>query len=171
MSAPGSDKTVLLSLYEEKRADLVRLFAARLSSRAEAEDLAKELSLRLTAQGGDAPTGAPLTLLHRMGSNLMQSRLRDKREAGGRRPQAETRSPAGENFAHPRPTDHLGARQRLRTLAEAVDDLPEKARHAFQLHRLEGLSNMETARRMGVSVSTAEEHISLALKTLTRRLR
>ena len=30
---------------------------------------------------------------------------------------------------------------------------------------------METARRMGISVSTVEKHISAALKTLTRRLR
>ena len=63
------------------------------------------------------------------------------------------------------------ARQRLRALVEAVDDLPEKTRHAFQLHKLDGLCHAETARRMGISTSTVEKHISSALKTLTRRLR
>ncbi|WP_395445608.1 sigma factor-like helix-turn-helix DNA-binding protein [Caulobacter sp. UC70_42] len=51
------------------------------------------------------------------------------------------------------------------------EDLPEKTRQAFRLHKLEGHSHVETARRMGISVSTVEKHISSALKTLTRRLR
>ncbi|MGH1559501.1 sigma factor-like helix-turn-helix DNA-binding protein [Caulobacter segnis] len=46
-----------------------------------------------------------------------------------------------------------------------------ETRQAFQLHKLEGHSHVETARRMGISVSTVEKHISAALKTLTRRLR
>ena len=67
--------------------------------------------------------------------------------------------------------DFSAAPEKWRALVEAVDDLPEKTRHAFQLHKLEGLSHAETARRMGISTSTVEKHISSALKTLTRRLR
>ena len=70
------------------------------------------------------------------------------------------------------PADEVVAgRQRLRALVEAVQELPEKTRQAFQLHKLGGHSHAETARRMGISVSTVEKHISSALKTLTRRLR
>jgi RNA polymerase sigma-70 factor (ECF subfamily) len=41
---------------------------------------------------------------------------------------------------------------------------------AFRLHKLEGLSQAETARAMGISVSAVEKHLSAALKSLTRTL-
>jgi RNA polymerase sigma factor (sigma-70 family) len=175
LSATGSDKTVLLSLYESKRANLVRFFAARLNSRAEAEDLVQDLYLRLTALDADAPVDNPSALLHRMGSNLMLDRLRSQKRSGVRDHdwrEANTTVLAGHEIAQePSADEVVDARQRLRVLIEAVDDLPEKTRHAFQLHKLEGLSHAETARRMGISTSTVEKHISSALKALTRRLR
>lgn len=175
LSARGSDKAALLSLYEEKRANLVRFFAARLNSRAEAEDLVQDLYLRLSTLDPVTSVDNPAALLHRIGSNLMLDRLRGQKRAGARDGEwreANTTVLAGQEVAdEPLADDVVNARQRLRALVEAVDDLPEKTRHAFQLHKLEGLSHAETARRMGISVSTVEKHISAALKTLTRRLR
>lgn len=175
LSATGSDKAVLLSLYEEKRANLVRFFAARLSSRAEAEDLVQDLYLRLMAMEADTAVDNPSALLHRIGSNLMLDRLRSQKRSGARDHdwrEANTTVLAGHEVAdEPAADEVVYSRQRLRALVEAVDDLPEKTRHAFQLHKLEGLSHAETARRMGISTSTVEKHISSALKTLTRRLR
>jgi len=43
-------------------------------------------------------------------------------------------------------------------------------RQAFRLHKLEGLSHAETARRMNISVSAVEKHISAALKLLLRKI-
>lgn len=166
---------MLLSLYAEKRANLVRFFAARLNSRAEAEDLVQDIYLRLTAMDADRAVDNPSALLHRIGSNLMLDRLRSQKRSGARDHdwrEANTTVLAGQEVADEPTADQVvEARQRLRALVEAVDDLPEKTRHAFQLHKLEGLSHAETARRMGISTSTVEKHISSALKTLTRRLR
>ena len=79
---------------------------------------------------------------------------------------------AGQEVADQPPADDVvNSRQRLQALVKAVEDLPEKTQQAFRLHKLEGLSHAETARRMNISVSTVEKHISSALKTLTRRLR
>jgi RNA polymerase sigma-70 factor (ECF subfamily) len=175
LSATSSDKTVLLSLYEEKRANLVRFFAARLNSRAEAEDLVQDLYLRLTTMEPVATVENPSALLHRIGSNLMLDRMRSQKRSGARDHdwrEVNTIVLAGQEVAdEPSADEVVNARQRLRALVDAVDDLPEKTRHAFQLHKLEGLSHAETARRMGISTSTVEKHISSALKTLTRRLR
>ena len=170
-----SDKAALLGLYEERRANLVRFFAARLGSRAEAEDLVQDLYIRISALETVGPVDNPSALLHRIGSNLMLDRLRSQKRAGARDSDwrdANTTVVAGHEIAdEPTADEVVAGRQRLKALVEAVEDLPEKTRQAFQLHKLDGHSNAETARRMGISVSTVEKHKSAALKTLTRRLR
>jgi RNA polymerase sigma-70 factor (ECF subfamily) len=42
---------------------------------------------------------------------------------------------------------------------------------AFRLHKLEGQSQAETARAMGVSVKMVEKHIQAAIANLSQRLR
>ena len=162
LSVADSDKAALLGLYEEKRANLVRFFAARLGSRAEAEDLIQDLYLKISGMETLSPIDNPSALLHRMGQNLMLDRLRSQKRSGTRDNEwrsVNTASLAGQEIADEPAAD------------EVVEDLPEKTRQAFQLHKLDGHSHVETAKRMGISVSTVEKHISSALKTLTRRLR
>lgn len=171
----GSDKAALLGLYERKRANLVRFYAARLGSRAEAEDLVQDLYIRLAALEAAEPIDNPSALLYRIGSNLMLDRLRSQKRAEVRDMHwrdANTTALANQEIAEEPAADAVvDGRQRLRALIEAVEDLPDKTRQAFQLHKLEGFSHAETARRMGISVSTVEKHVSSALRTLTRRLR
>ena len=175
LSVTDSDKAALLGLYEEKRTNLVRFFAARLGSRAEAEDLVQDLYIRISGMEALGPVDNPSALLHRIGSNLMLDRLRSQRRSGARDSDwraVNTTVVAGQEVTdEPSADEILAGRQRLKALVEAVQDLPDKTREAFQLHKLDGHSHAETARRMGISVSTVEKHISSALKTLTRRLR
>uniref|UniRef100_UPI0025ED9C08 RNA polymerase sigma factor n=1 Tax=uncultured Caulobacter sp. TaxID=158749 RepID=UPI0025ED9C08 len=84
MSVADSDKAALLGLYEEKRANLVRFFAARLGSRAEAEDLIQDLYLKISGMETLSPIDNPSALLHRMGQNLMLDRLRSQKRSGTR---------------------------------------------------------------------------------------
>lgn len=175
MSVADPDKAALLRLYEEKRANLVRFFSARLGSRAEAEDLIQDLYIKISGVETLGPVDNPSALLHRMGSNLMLDRMRSQKRSGVRDNDwraVNTTQVAGQEVAdEPTADEVVAGRQRLKALVEAVEDLPEKTRQAFQLHKLDGHSHAETARRMGISVSTVEKHISSALKTLTRRLR
>ncbi|WP_184716414.1 RNA polymerase sigma factor [Caulobacter sp.] len=175
MSATDSDKALLLGLYEQKRANLARFYAARLGSRAEAEDLVQDLYIRINGMEQVGPIDNPSALLHRIASNLMLDRLRSQKRSGARDADwraVNTVAMAGHEVAdEPSAEAVVESRQRLKALVDAVGDLPEKTRQAFQLHKLDGLSHAETARRMGISISTVEKHISSALKTLTRRLR
>jgi RNA polymerase sigma-70 factor (ECF subfamily) len=52
---------------------------------------------------------------------------------------------------------------------EAVEELPPKTRRAFELHKLEGLSQAEAAARLGVSRKTVENQLAAALKALTAK--
>ena len=58
------------------------------------------------------------------------------------------------------------ARLRLERLIQALGALPPMTRQVFWLHKLEGLTHPETAKRLQISKSAVEKHVSLALKHL-----
>lgn len=165
---------LLLQAYLERRANLVRFFAARTRTASAAEDLAQELYLKVASRPAGETTDNPQALLYRMALNLMVDRARGEARAAVR--DAEWRTTArttvaGQEIAEEPPADEaVASRQRLRQLVEAVADLPPQMRRAFTLHKLEGRSHAETAQAMGLSVKSVEKHISAALKHLTARL-
>ena len=50
-----------------------------------------------------------------------------------------------------------------------LDELDERSRDAFILHRLEGMKHAQIAEFMGVSVSSVEKYIIKALSLLMKR--
>ena len=55
-------------------------------------------------------------------------------------------------------------------ISAVVTSPPPKTRRAFELHKLEGLTQEETARELGVSRKTVEKQISAALQRLLAKL-
>lgn len=53
-------------------------------------------------------------------------------------------------------------------LYAAIDRLPDKCRQVFELSRFEELKQQEIADRLGISIKTVKNHITLALKQLNR---
>jgi RNA polymerase sigma-70 factor (ECF subfamily) len=164
----------LLDAYLSRRDDLVRFFAARLRSMSAAEDLVQDLYVRVASLNPAEPVENPSAFLYRLASNLMLDRLRSDRRAGARDSawlQGQRLEIGGEAVAdEPSAEQNVAARQRLGLLAKGIAELPPKTRRAFELHKLEGLSQEETARLLGVSRKTVEKQISAALQRLLARL-
>ena len=165
----------LLEIYLERRANLVRFFAARTGSVSRGEDLAQELYIKLASRDLSAITVEnPVALIYRVATNVMLDHARGDartvaRDAAWRR--LSHVSVGGVDIAiEPAADDAAASRQRLRQLVDAVAELPPQMQRAFRLHKLEGRSHAETARVMGLSVKSVEKHISAALKSLTLRL-
>jgi RNA polymerase sigma-70 factor (ECF subfamily) len=57
-----------------------------------------------------------------------------------------------------------------RRMLDAIDRLPEDEREAFDLVRIQGLTQAEAARVLGVSVMTVNRRLNRGLKLLTRAL-
>ena len=76
----------------------------------------------------------------------------------------------GARVATPSPEQSTIDRDTLDHLAKAIAALPGKTREAFILRRVEGLSQREIARRMGLSENTVEKHISRGLRLLVDQL-
>lgn len=164
----------LLDLYIERRANLVRFFAARSGSMPVAEDLAQELYVKLATRDPTMTAENPVALLYRIATNVMLDRARGEARAVARDSAwrlAMHASVGAEDISGDAPPDDAAAsRQRLRQLVDAAAELPPQMRRAFRLHKLEGRSHAETAQAMGISVKSVEKHISAALKVLTARL-
>ena len=166
----------VVEAYLQRRAALVRYFTARTGSAAQAEDLVQEIYLKLVAldERAKAAVRNPAAFLYRLGSNLMLDRLKQDRR-GMVRDEAWRRNQGvdtvlGEAADTPAADDVLAAKQRLRQLAGAVEELTPQVRRAFVLHKLNGMSQAETAQAMNISRSAVEKHVSTALKHLMRRL-
>ncbi|MDP2010518.1 MAG: sigma-70 family RNA polymerase sigma factor [Phenylobacterium sp.] len=175
-SGPSKDEgqNALLRAYFEKRTNLVRFFAARTGSLEAAEDLAQDLYLKLSTREDPLETWAPVALLYRIATNLMLDRARAAQRSANRdagwRMVARTDLGGAEIDDAPAADEVIVSRQRLSQLIDAVAELPPQMGRAFRLHKLEGLSQIQTAQVMGVSVKAVEKHVSVALRTLIRKL-
>lgn len=165
----------LLDALLERRESLLLFLAARTRCMATAEDLIQELYLKVAAIDAETQVQAPVALLYRMAANLMVDHVRSAQRASRRNGQwrMDTRTAVGgeDVVDTPLADEVLVAKERVRQLAAAIAALPPKMGQAFRLHKLEGLSQAETARAMGVSVKMVEQHIQAAIRNLSQRLR
>lgn len=60
----------------------------------------------------------------------------------------------------------LGAKEELRAINIVLQNMPERRRRAFLLHRVEGLSISEVARRLRIARSPADRHIKRAAEDI-----
>jgi len=159
------------------RPQLVRFFAGRTGSVAEAEDVVQEIWLHIgrpTDGPVAGPIANPLAYLHRIGMNIVLDRVR----ANGRRVRRDagyveaTISIAGAEAVDDAPSafDAVASRERIGHLAAALAGPPEGAMRVFRRHKIDGLSHAEVAAEFAISRSAVEKHIAVALRHLRKAL-
>lgn len=65
---------------------------------------------------------------------------------------------------NPDPEEELSALEELVRLKDAVEALPDACRRVFVLRKIEGLSQRETAERLGISESNVEKHVARGIR-------
>jgi len=65
---------------------------------------------------------------------------------------------------------HVTARQQLRLLQQALDELPPRCRQIVVMRKVEGLSQKEVAARMGIAVDTVENQVAKGVRLLAQSL-
>lgn len=174
-SRKAAEDSPLIRAFFEKRESLLLFLASRTRCMATAEDLIQDLYVKLAASDVAGDVRAPSALLYRMAANLLIDHVRSSQRSSRRAGQwrMETRAVLGgeDVVEEPAADEVVVAKQRVRQLAEAVAALPPQMGRAFRLHKLEGLSQAQTAQAMGVSVKMVEQHIQAAVRNLSQRLR
>lgn len=64
----------------------------------------------------------------------------------------------------------LEVKEELQVINEVLREMPKRRRHAFLLHKVEGLSVAAVARRLGISRTPAQKHITRAAHQIETRL-
>jgi RNA polymerase sigma-70 factor (ECF subfamily) len=151
------------ALVREYREPLRRFFERRLRDRAEAEDLAQEVLLRLTRQNSLVSRTRPAyifltarsVLLDKVRRNRVRERAREYENNGAR-----LEVPSAERV--------FLARERVARVEQLLEALTPRARQVFMMHRVEGLAYSEIAQALGITMSTVEKHMTAALRFLVQ---
>ncbi|WP_020203887.1 RNA polymerase factor sigma-70 [Cupriavidus basilensis] len=143
----GSD---LLGLFLEHRAALVGAAARIVGSRHQAEDVVQDTFLRLRGMDGDTPAiRAKLSYLFQMVRNLaIDAYRRQSLEQKWMAPEEDgIHAPSPATLPETIAMD----RQALCALSGALAELPERTQQAFEMCRLQGMTQKEIAAVLGVS--------------------
>jgi RNA polymerase sigma factor (sigma-70 family) len=152
--------------FREQYSALVRFLRRRSRTDEDAEDDAQESLTRLIRYIKSQPPAAWKPALYRIAVNVSKDRLRKLQSHGADQHlqveeiEVESDQPGMEESA-------ARAQQRA-MLREAILALPPKCRHAYLL-KLQGMTNVEVAKRCGVSVRMIEKHLANALLHIGRR--
>ena len=139
---------------------LVR-FLARLRVREDdVQDVAQESIARLLRYRDSEPPGAWAALLYRIAINVARDRARHERHAPTANVEIDTIA------ADDSPEQHASDHEALARVRAAILRLPSRCRAVYLLHRMDGLSYPEIARRCGISTKAVEKHMSRALREL-----
>jgi RNA polymerase sigma-70 factor (ECF subfamily) len=164
----------LLSAYFAQRDAVGRFLTARLGNRDEAEDILQDLYVRLAQAAPPADVQNPVAYVFRSALNLARDRRRERQRTNARDVAwVDTQTVrAGSTAVADLPSAEAayGAKQRIAAVRAALDELSPPCRSVFLLHKFEGLTHEEVARRAGISRSTVEKHVRTALRHLIDRL-
>lgn len=158
--------------YRAFHAELLKFLGKRLGSSADAADLAQDAFTQWLDWRDRRTVEQPRAFLFQIARNLLRDHWRRQQA----RPQASEDLDTGHMLdamvdeQGASPLEKVEQQQRLHLLARALDDLSPRRREAFVLHKFDGLSQVEVAQRMGISLSMVEKHIASALLHCKRRV-
>lgn len=163
--AGAGDGPACAALVDRHLARITALAGRMLGNRADAEDVAQEVFLRVWQQAAKWRAGEARfsTWLHRVTLNLCHDRLRRRREVAL---EAAGDPPSGE----PPPGADLQQAAVTARVQGALAQLPERQREAILLCHYQELGNIEAAAVLGVSIEALESLLSRGRKRLRELL-
>ena len=160
--AQRSDARAFEALYRLHVDKVYGLCLRMTGNVSEAEDCTQEAFIqawnKLDKFRGDS---AFATWLHRIAVNAVLGRIRKSKRERDRIQAVADVQPVRVN---------TGDGGELRDLAEAVDRLPERARHVFILNAVYGYSHDEAAGMLGIAAGTSKAQLHRARRLLVQQL-
>ncbi len=160
--AKKSDARAFEKLYRMHIDKVYGLCLRMTGNVAEAEDCAQEAFIqawnKLSKFRGES---AFATWLHRIAVNAVLGRMRKSKREQDRIQIAADISPGPAS---------IGDSGNLRDLSDAIDRLPEGARHVFILSGIYGYSHEEASNMLGIAVGTSKAQLHRARRLLSQQL-
>jgi len=160
--------TGLDQLAARYRLPLRRFFERRLRHRPDPDDLVQEVFVRLVRQGNMNAVQHLDGYVFQVAANVLRDHARrwSIRAEEAHHAQIEDVEPEG-GFS---PERVLLGQEALERLIAALQELPEKTQVIFARYHFDSVSQVDIARRLKISISTVEKHMSRANAHLLARL-
>ncbi|MGJ8687216.1 MAG: sigma-70 family RNA polymerase sigma factor [Spongiibacteraceae bacterium] len=161
----GAGNHAAFEILVSRHLDAVVAFAQRMTGiRADAEDVAQDTFAKAWQQARRWEPGRAQyrTWLFQVAMNLMRDRWRRQRPS----------QPLDESLADSRsgPDDQAQSVAQAQRVNVALQQLPDRQRAAMVLSHYHGLTNIELAKTMGISVEAVESLLGRARRTLRETL-
>ena len=158
----STNATTLTELLIRERPALLRLVQRILGSDSGAEDVIQSIWCKARGVDSGQPISNPRAYLYRLAANLATDHGRERTR--------RTRLLAEHYLWGPEEAlsteEQAMAQDELQRVLDAAEHLPEPTRTIFRLNRLQGMTQVDVAKRQGVSVTTVENHVRTALQRL-----
>ena len=146
--------------------DLRRYLRRALSNKDDIEDIYQETFCRVLEDNRAEVLENPGGFLQRIARNIIIDRYRKQKR------QSDSQSKGlGEIGEYPQEDTFLDFGEMTSAYQEALAELPERRRQVFLMCRYDGLSNVEIAKSLGISVRMVQKHLVKALAHFHGRLR
>lgn len=158
----------LATLFQRYGLELRRFLLRRLGNADSALDLTQETFARAARSGAVVQMEDPRAYLYKIANNLLIDQQRsDRRHAA-----FLVEAPRLDQIADTQPSPERQAlsREELAVLRQAILDLPPRGREVFLLHKFDGVSYDDIARRLGISPNTVIVHMVRSLAFCRNRL-
>ena len=165
---PGSD---LQQIFARQYGQLVRLAWLRVGDRADAEDLVQDAFVAVQRayadRSGEELRQLLFTVLRNLTVNYLKSGHVRQRRASSEIGDMQDELACGRGVS---PERQLMDTQMLDIAEAVIAGLPERRREALRLHRYDGLTYDQIARRLSVSPRTAKTDVAEALAAIAEGL-
>jgi RNA polymerase sigma factor (sigma-70 family) len=163
----GRDCRAIEQAYRH-RADLHRILMARLKSEEQVTEIVQETFARFLTIRDSDKIANPRGYLFRMAINLSIDQARCARTSVFKN-MIELNEDIWASDS-PTPEDNLLHTQLEKIVRDALSELPPRSRELFYLHRFEGQSTMQIAKKFGISQRMVQKALARTTKHFSRRL-
>jgi RNA polymerase sigma factor (sigma-70 family) len=159
-----STAVAVAELFRQHNRVLVGYLRSRLGSLQEAKEIAQEAYVRLLQLHEPGTPGLLRAYLFKTASNLAIDRLRHRRvrQRSEEQPQLfeELNTTRGESDD---PAEQLLASEQADRLLGYLQELPIKCQQVINLHRVEGISQLDVSARLGMSERMVRRYVTYAM--------
>lgn len=159
------------ALHRSEGVKLQRFLLRALGNSADAADAAQETYLRLVKALTRTDIEHPSIFLFHIARNVALTLGRRRRFEASLFQSLTSLDLTEVVDPQARTEQQVIARQQLRLVAAAIDDLPPRCRQVFVLSAFDGLTNGEIAARLGITRNMVEKHLMKALLHTRRNCR
>lgn len=150
--------------------DDIQAFASRRVGIQDADDLVQDAYLHLLQRDEAEDVREPRAFLFRMIANLSVDAWRKKQRCAETKAEDDDVNLDSVASRLPGPDAQLAGKLAYAEFLGLLDELPLLTRHAFVLNKIEGMTHLEIAARLGVSTKSVQRYLLEAMAHFAGRL-